>query len=273
MRASKKANSQTAKTSVNYCSFREIHISGAEGIYDEKDITKIVKEFTLRALTHQKGRPDTIVISAEAIKQAPQKIQSLPVSTLKCGSHLQARSLIQKLLKTSGLSDKAINTAFALTEGPDTMRGAAFVLAVSGRRVDKDMERGIRASRLGISNSANMLLARRLTKHGINNTTVKEALILASKVAASPQVMAELCISDDPDYTTGYVSSGKYGYVRIPHIKKKGKKKGGRVFFLKEDADIDSVTGFLEKTPVIINSVSPCFGTGTLNEIIDRFDS
>ena len=61
---------------------------------------------------------------------------------------------------------------------------------------------------------------------GLNNTTVKEAIILASKVAACRQVTAELCISDDPGYTTGYISSKKYGYVRIPHIKKKGEKNG-----------------------------------------------
>ncbi len=106
----------------------------------------------------------------------------------------------------------------------------------------------------------------------MNNSTVKEALILASKVAACRQVTAELCVSDDPEYTTGYVSSGRHGYVRIPHIKKKGEKKGGRVFFLEEDADIGSVIGFLEKTPVIINSLSPCYGVRTINEIIDSID-
>ncbi len=272
MRASQKANSQTAKTSVRDCSFREIHISGAEGIYEEKEIENIIREYTLRALSHPKGSPDSIVISVEKIVQTPQTIKSLPVMTLPCRSSLQSQGMIQKLLKNSGISDNAINTAFAVTDNSDAMRGAALVLSGSGRRVEPDKVRGIRASRLGISKSADKILSRNLARHGINTATVKEAIILASKVAACPQVIAELCISDDPDYTTGYVSSRKYGYVRIPHMKKRAEKKGGRVFFLEEAADIDAVTGFLEKTPVIINSVCPCFGARTIYEIIDSPD-
>jgi 6-carboxyhexanoate--CoA ligase len=194
------------------------------------------------------------------------------VSTLACRSALQARGLARKLLNSYGISDCAIETAFSVTDSAKTMRGAALVLSKSGSRKEQDKERGIRASKLGISRYADKILSRILEEHGINNTTVKEAIILASKVAACRQVTAELCISDDPGYTTGYISSKKYGYVRIPNIKKKGERMGGRVFFIDEDADIDSVTGFLEKTPVIINRVSPCLETRTIDEIIDNID-
>lgn len=272
MRASKKAKRQRAKTPINDSDSREIHISGAEGIYEEKEIDEVIRKYVDRALSHPKGSPDNIVISAEEIKQKPQTIRSLPVTTVTCRSTLQARSLIQNLLKICGISEKAMRASFFVTNSSDTMRGGALVLSGSGRRVEPDKVRGIRASRLGLTKSADKILSRNLAKHGINNITVKEAIILASKVAACPQVIAELCISDDPDYTTGYVSSKKFGYVRIPHIKKKGEKKGGRVFFLEEDADIDAVTGFLEKTPVIINSISPCFGVRTIHEIIDCID-
>ena len=272
MRASKKPKRQFLQTSTGDNRLLEIHVSGAEGIYEEKEIAKIVRKFTLRALSHQKGRPDSIVISLEEIKQKPQSIQSLPVRTVPCRSPLQARGLIRKLLNSCGISDCAINTSFTVIDSSNTMRGAALVLSKSGRRKEQDKKRGIRASRLGISRYADKLLSRNLEEQGINNPTVKEAIILASKVASCKQVTAELCISDDPGYTTGYISSKKYGYIRIPNIKKKGKRTGGRVFFIEEDADIDSVAGFLEKTPVIINSVSPCFGTRTIDEIIDHTD-
>lgn len=272
MRASQKADSRITKTSVKDCSLREIHISGAEGIYEEKNIPEIVREYTLRALSHPKGKPDSIVISVEEIKQKPQTIKSLQAATLQCSSSFQAPGLIQNLLKICGISDKAMRTSFFVTNSSDTMRGAALVLSGSGRRVEPDKVRGIRASRLGIAKAADKILSRKLTRHGINNATVKEAIILASKVAACPQVIAELCISDDPDYTTGYISSKKFGYVRIPHMKKKGERKGGRVFFLEENADIDTVAVFLEKTPVIINSISPYIGDLTINEIIDCID-
>jgi len=272
MRASRKSKSQFLETSDRENGLLEIHVSGAEGMYEEKEIAKIVRKYTLRALSHQKGRPDSIVISLEEIKQRPQSIQSLPVRTLTCRSPLQARGLVRKLLNSYGISDCAINTSFAVIDSSNTMRGAALVLSKSGRRKERDKERGIRASRLGISRYAEKILSLNLEEHGINNTTVKEAIILASKVAACRQVKAELCISDDPGYTTGYISSKKYGYVRIPNIKKKGERMGGRVFFIEEDADIDSVAGFLEKTPVIINSVSPCLGTRKIDDIIDHID-
>jgi 6-carboxyhexanoate--CoA ligase len=120
--------------------------------------------------------------------------------------------------------------------------------------------RGVRASRLGISKKAELALSASLTRQEINTPTVKEALLLASKVASCNHVVAELCISDDPDYTTGYVASMKLGYVRIPHLKDKGDKEGGRVFFLSDEADISAAIRYLEKTPVILCSVPECFG-------------
>ena len=272
MRSSKKAKSQRAKSSVKNLDSREMHISGAEGIYEENEIAQIIREYAIRALSHPRGSPDTIVISAEEIQQKLQSIQSLPVRTLACRSPLQARGLVRKLLNSCDISNFALKTSFSVIDSLNTMRGAALVLSQSGRRKEQDKERGIRASRLGISRYADRILTRNLQDLGINNTTVKEAIILASKVAACREVIAEFCVSDDPGYTTGYISSKKYGYVRIPHIKKKGKMTGGRVFFIEEHADIDSVAGFLEKTPVIINGVSPCYGTNTIDEIIDNID-
>ena len=272
MRASKKGRFGATKTAAKNRGCPELHISGAEGIYNEKEIAKIVSEYTKRALGHPKGRPDSVVISMEEIKQKPRTVQSLKISTLSCGSPLQAGTLVRKLLLAAGVSAAAISTAFAVTGSSGTMRGAALVLSGSGTRMEPDKERGIRVSRLGISRSAAALLSGKLARRGLNNSTVKEALVLASKVAAFRQVTAELCVSDDPEYTTGYVASRRLGYVRVPHIKKKGEKKGGRVFFLEEDADIDSVIGFLERTPVIINSLSACCGFRTINEIIDSID-
>ena len=272
MRASRISKRHITGVSAGSEGLPEIHISGAEGIYEEKEIAKIIRAYTLRALSHQKGRPDSIVISLEEIKQKPQSIQSLPVRTLACRSTLQARGLVRKVLNSCGISHYAIKTSFSVIDRLNTMRGAALVLSQSGRRKEQDKERGIRASRLGISRYADRILTRNLQDLGINNTTVKEAIILASKVAACREVIAEFCVSDDPGYTTGYISSKKYGYVRIPHIKKKGERTGGRVFFIEEHADIDSVAGFLENTPVIINSVSPCYGTKTADEIIDHID-
>jgi 6-carboxyhexanoate--CoA ligase len=255
MRAAKKFRSQKSEVGSKDLKHSAIHISGAEGIYDEKEIQKIIRQYAERALKHPRGRPDEIVITVEKIKRKPIKIRSLPVATLNCNSTAEAKKIITDILKSISISESAIKTAFSILSGRQTMRGASLVFSESGRRAEPDKERGVRVSRLGIKRKAEKSLALKLSKHGINNQTVREAVILASKVASYKDLIAELCISDDPDYTIGYVSSREFGYIRIPNIKKTGEKKGGRVFFIKEKADINSATEFLEKIPVIINKV------------------
>jgi 6-carboxyhexanoate--CoA ligase len=90
-----------------------------------------------------------------------------------------------------------------------------------------------------------------LAKKGLANDHVREAMILATKVAAAQGMVAELCWSDDPEYTAGYVASGK-GYFRFPHLKEYGNPVGGRVFFVDPAVDIEALTDYLEKQPVLV---------------------
>ncbi len=277
MRASKKAansKERKAKTSKPLPSPQfltpDIHISGAEGICFEGDIQEIVQKYIDRAITHPRGRPDSIVITIEELKKPLKSITALPIVTVKCGSSSRAEAIIGKLLAESGVSIKAITSSLAVLKNKEPMRGASMVRASSGRRVEPDTQRGIRASRFGIARPADKTLTAELSKLNINTQTVKEALILASKVASCRDIVAEVCISDDPDYTTGYVASAALGYVRIPHIKKKRDKSGGRVFLIKEGADIRTVIQYLEKSAVIIDSIKSCSGEQTIDEILDR---
>jgi 6-carboxyhexanoate--CoA ligase len=248
----------------------EIHISGAEGIYDDSETMKVVRKYIERALAHTRGEPDSITITIEKVKRRAKAIPSLPVATLKCASPSEVERDITSLLGAGGVSCTAVKKALYVIRKGEVMRGASIMLAGSGRRVEPDRARGVRASRLGITASASRKLSRKLVAEGIDTATVKEAIILASKVVSCPQVIAELCISDDPDYTTGYVSSGTCGYVRIPGIKRKGSRKGGRVFFVAEDADITSVKEFIEKKAVLINSVGEFRGVRSIDEILNN---
>jgi 6-carboxyhexanoate--CoA ligase len=254
MRASKNRGQKSEVRSQNLKT-HEIHISGAEGIYEEAEILKIVKGYTKRALNHPRGKPDNIVITIEAIKYKPKKASLLPVTTLKCNSPDEAKKIIYQTLSGLGVSKKGINNSFKVLTSPKTMRGAALILEGSGIRMEPDRERGVRVSRLGIEKTAEKVLVKKLSNMRVNTTTVKEALILASKVTSHPDVIAEICISDDPDYTTGYIASKQLGYLRIPNIKRRGEKHGGRVFIIEENADIDKLINYLEKTPVIVSGV------------------
>jgi 6-carboxyhexanoate--CoA ligase len=233
---------------------QEIHISGAEGLYQFADIKKVAEDYLLRAMSHPKGRPDKVVITVEKIEERPRMIGCLPFSTLPCRSAEGAQKIVEELLSGAGISRRAIQKALRLLSGRAAMRGGAVMRSLSGLRAEPDRKRGLRVSRLGMEKAAGKRLSERLSKEGIDTVTVKEAIVLASKVASCKGVMAELCVSDDPGYTTGYVASKGLGYVRIPHIKKKGSLSGGRVFFIEEDADLKRVVEYLEKRPVLVTT-------------------
>lgn len=242
------------------------HISGAEGIYPNEDIKKAADQYLRRALEHPKGVPDEVVITVDALKEKPIKITALPISTLRCRSHKEAKRYVMDILCAHGISDSAIDTALEVLSGK-TLRGASIV-EPSGIRLEPDRDRGVRVSRIGIERDTEGALLRGLKKFKISTTTVKEAVILASKVALLDEIIAELCVSDDPDYTTGYIASKKIGYLRIPYIKRYGSKKGGRVFFVKENLDIKKAIDFLEKKPAIVSSLGNIKGDISIDEII-----
>lgn len=246
---------------------KEVHISGAEGIFTEGDFQRIARQYIRRAMSHPRGRPDRVVLTVERLAGEPRPIKALPVATLRNGSERAAGALIDEALQMMGVSPRATAAALRAITSCEALRGAYLMDSRTGKRCEPDRRRGVRASRLGISLGAARKLGRRLSRLKINTPTVKEALVLASKVAACGTIVAELCVSDDPDYTTGYVASHGLGYLRIPHIKKRGSRSGGRVFFLAGNADAAGVVAFLEKTPVMVTSVSSCRGIRGLDEI------
>jgi len=269
MRASKTVKSQKSKVKTQNSKYTEIHISGAEGLYETSEIQRVVRRYVQRALNHSRGRADKIIITIEDIKQKPQAITALPVVTIENATPKEGGKIAQQLLQASNISKTAIDKAFGLIKKTG-MRGAAIITAEKVERREPGRERGIRVSRLGITRSAFKHLSSRLLRSGINTETVQEALILASKVLSCKHVIAELCVSDDPDYTTGYVATRKFGYVRIPHIKNKGSRSGGRAFFVKEGIDVEDVATYLEKRPVIVGKISCCRGIIPFNEILSH---
>ncbi|MEJ2695840.1 MAG: 6-carboxyhexanoate--CoA ligase [Candidatus Sulfobium sp.] len=245
----------------------EVHISGAEGIYEDVERHGAIESYVSRALNHPRGLPDTIVVTVEKVSRKPRMVQALPVRTVKCNAPPAARKIIRRILAEAGVSGAAVRTAEKVLR-TGTMRGASLVSAISGGRLEPDKVRGVRASRLGITRQAERSLSRRLVKEGIDTTTVREAIILATKVAQCRNVTAEVCISDDPDYTTGYVASRRFGYLRIPCIKSGGSRQGGRVFFVEEGSDVEKTMEFLEKFPVLISETGELMGTLSIDEII-----
>lgn len=227
------------------------HISGAERIIPYDKVKQTTAGMLERAFTHSRGQADFISITIEAVQ--PSTIQQVPLLSVYPSSFLTAeeghKAAEHALVAAGVTSVSAKQGILSLLSLADSMRGAMLLCAVTGQRFDHTESRGIRVSRMDIENE-NALIDR-LIKLGIHNLHVQEALVLASKVAAAPGVVAELCWSDDPEYTTGYVASAS-GYIRIPHCKPLGNPVGGRIFFVDPAADITLLEHYLQFQPVLV---------------------
>lgn len=235
------------------------HISGAERIVPAAELSAAAGQLVLRAQGHERGRPDFINIKIEALAgEDIRELTSLPVYTLHAGNYREGLLLAGKLLKLAGIEPKVAQQAMKhLLAGPapggGNMRGAVLLDVCTGRRLEPDASRGVRVACMDYSFAVVRELEQKLAVHGLNNNHVREALCLATKVTSVPSIVAELCWSDDPGYTAGYVASAGLGYLRLEHLKEKGSERGGRVFFFDPSrGQLEEAIRRLENEPCLI---------------------
>jgi len=239
-------------------SLNEEHLSGAERIVNG-NVGQVIPELMNQAVSSHK-MPDRIVLSLDAIDPSSVIYTAhLNIRTLDSLSPEDAEKAAADILKNNGVSPVAVESAFRLlrtgpARGGKNMRGAVIMDSVSGERMEPDSSRGIRVSRVDYTGDARHLLANRLKDEGIFHRRVLDALAIATKVADRRETVAELCWSDDPEYTTGYVASLKSGYIRITNMKEKGNPAGGRVFFvIRQGLNLEEYIHYLERQPLIID--------------------
>lgn len=179
---------------------------------------------------------------------APTTNHEATTPPLPLSSHRQAEAL---LTTHTAITPVAFRRAVSqLVSLPESMRGAMLVDMRTGQRLDPWGQRGVRVSRMSFADETTAITA--LNAAGYSGVHLEEALVLASKVLSAPGVVGELCISDDPDYTTGYVSYGNT-YHRLHHMKPVGSPLGGRLFFVDATADIAAIKNYLETTVTLVN--------------------
>lgn len=237
----------------------EAHISGAERIVNYDQLAGMFTDLICRAIDSYE-LPDKIYITTDTIDaDLITCARALDIKTIAPPSCKDARCVSQEIIRESGVPAKAIKRAFDLLDSGPTpegknMRGAIIMDAFTGERLEPDEIRGIRVSRVDYTEDTRMSLRERLKANGIYHERVMDALAIATKVSGREEAVAELCWSDNPDYTTGYVASKKQGYVRITNLKEKRSVRGGRIFFVKAAGlDLDGYINYLERQPVIIN--------------------
>lgn len=226
----------------------EKHISGAEKIVTEGSLLMYLRALLNRALYHSKGNADFINIKIEEIeKEDILYLDSLPVSTIHVDHHQEG---VQKIVDTLKKMDIA-NATEIIKKLKETfnMHGAILLDADTLERLEPDQVRGIQATYMDADNSA--LQENKEVKNHYN-----EAIVLATKVAYAPNIIGEICISDDPNYVTGYVASKKIGYVRITKLKEMGSQDGGRIFLYRgAHSEVQSCLDYMARQKVLVRNV------------------
>jgi len=222
------------------------HVSGAEKIVRGASVPKTAARLAERALSHPKGSPDFVNIKIEAARDI-MALPSLRVSTNVTRTAAEGRRRAAELLADAGISRiDEIMAMFPLCHG---MRGAMLLDADTLERLEPDRARGVRATCMDDAESA-----AKFSASGKNHYA--EAIVLATKVANAPGIVGEICVSDDPDYVTGYVATRAIGYQRITTVKDAGDPDGGRIFLYRGPREgVAETIRFLERQCVVVEGV------------------
>ena len=233
MRASRKENGQS------------FHVSGAEKILAQKEIHENATALIERALHHAKGSADFINLKIEEIgPNELEYVEALKTSTRDVATAEEGRGVILELLESLGITNG--NDILAHFSETYEMRGAMLLNVDTLERLEPDKDRGIRATYMDAEHRPE-----RSASDAKNH--FQEAIVLASKVIATPHIVAEICMSDDPDYVVGYVAAKSIGYVRITKLKAMGCPDGGRIFLFRGDnKDAEETIRYLEKQKVLV---------------------
>ena len=236
------------------------HVSGAERVVPAAAVPAALAALGARALAHPKGEPDEIHLRVEPAGDI-LRIPALPVALERTATAAEGMARAAELLAADGVS--RVPEIMALFRETYAMRGAMLLDADTLERLEPDRARGVRATRMDAAPGGSGPCAASAAPGGsgalprpLAKNHFSEALVLASKVQAAPGIVAEICVSDDPDYVTGYVASRSLGYRRITTIKERGAPSGGRIFLFRGPRSlVPDCIRFLQERSVLVEGV------------------
>lgn len=228
------------------------HVSGAEKILPQQELPQQMEALLSRALHHAKGKADFINLKIEAISSENlQYIEALPVSTHEAATPAEGRQFMCQIMTELGLTPDKCQKILELFQATYGMRGAMLLDVDTLERLEPDQQRGIRATYM---DSIAPKGEAKAICDGKNH--FQEALVLASKVLSAPNIIGELCMSDDPDYITGYIATRDKGYIRITQLKEMGCPDGGRIFLYRgPKSQVEDCIQYLQEQRVLVKNV------------------
>lgn len=228
------------------------HVSGAEKILPQQELPQQMEALLSRALHHAKGKADFINLKIEAISSESLKyIEALPVSTHEAATPAEGRQFMCQIMMELGLTPDKCQKILELFQATYGMRGAMLLDVDTLERLEPDQQRGIRATYM---DSIAPKGEAKAICDGKNH--FQEALVLASKVLSAPNIIGELCMSDDPDYITGYIATREKGYIRITKLKEMGCPDGGRIFLYRgPKSQVEDCIKYLQEQRVLVKNV------------------
>lgn len=220
-----------------------MHISGAEKIVDETNIEKALCCLSKRVAHNEY---DEIILKIKPIKSDILYVPLIKGCYGTDKNEQEARLRIEQLLQNQGLNAKKIIDLFY---NINNMRGAILLDVHTYERLEPDKLRGIRVSTFDAFHS----------DFDHKKDHIREAKLLASKVVAYKNIVGELCVTDDVNYTFGYYATKQDGLVGIAHIKNLYESWGGRIILFDSGPGdgtyqdkVSRCIDYLENTPVLI---------------------
>lgn len=242
------------------------HLSGAEDLVRSEDLAEKLEEFATRFapyanLPEDLGMPARCSITIDPVPAGTLREGTLlPVRRLLSRNEDETRSALPRLfsaLLPEAASSRVLGFFTDVILGSPTRPGA-LLLTADGHPYPGGPPEGVRTTHVGCLPELRSAIDRAYSlilpppSHRFS-----EALILASKVLSSPDILLELCASDDPRYTTGYLASRTTGYIRLPHLKKAGSPLGGRIYVVRNGADLPCLLSFLRSSPLLFTTQFP----------------
>ncbi len=239
---------------------KDCHISGAEKILSKEQLPDVARALVSRGMNHAKGDADFLNLKIEELSpKAILYLDAPPVTTIEVDTWQEGLHEVERFLREEGIDN--IDGIMQRLQESYAMRGAMLLDIHTLERLEPDQARGVRATYMDCERTDNTPLS------DVKNHFA-EAIVLAAKVMNCPGVVGEICISDDPDYVTGYVASKRAGYRRITCMKPLGSEQGGRIFLFDTTlASPADAIHFLEKQPVIVRNVKPVTSTFRSNRL------